>query len=115
MSATFQGFYSESNIDDYYRGLSATQALDDMAYSYDDTTHTYSCDDPAEGDGVGLWQATFDDYTSGVRLWSTIVVCRYGPNLWNRQPECPFSACLDTQCSTCATDWVADASPEPTV
>ena len=56
--------------------------------------------------GVGLWQFVVKNAKTSkdVVLHSVNTVCRYG-ELHAVPPKCPWNACLNGDCSVCASDW----------
>ena len=54
--------------------------------------------------GAGLWQWVVATSDGAAHSFSWHTVCRTG-ELSMREPECPFFACLNADCSECADDW----------
>lgn len=69
----------------------------------------------AQGDcqsgGVGLWQFVMQSNDGKSKIRTPHTVCRYG-NVkgaeYNQPPACPWNACLNEDCSECASDWNED-------
>ena len=57
-------------------------------------------DDPAVG--FFVWKVSTNDFKA--TAVESLGVCRYNTGYWNVAPSCPFAACMDMQCKTCA-DW----------
>ena len=57
-------------------------------------------------DGAGVWQWVYTTSDGAASAYSTHTVCRRG-DLSFIEPECPYFACLNADCSECASDWIA--------
>ena len=55
-------------------------------------------------EGAGLWQWVVSTEDCMTHSFSWHTVCRTGA-LAFEEPECPFFACLNADCSSCAEDW----------
>ena len=88
-----------------YRKSTEHSATSSMTYSFD-LTYKVSCTAKPGVEGVGLWQQVTEGTDSKFRAWDTKTICRYG-DMWNTAPACPYSACIDAECLTCADDWKA--------
>ena len=86
--------------------------IQSMAYSAksisSNTVVDLTCPERNDTDGslmdVGMWMYVVqsEDEQTTVSLPAT-KICRYGTQ-WNVMPECPYTACIDAQCSQCS-DW----------
>ena len=66
-----------------------------------------SCTEGAVSSGVGLWQWVTSRKDSSASAFSSHTVCRYGADVYDVAPACPWNACTDGSCTTCASDWKA--------
>ena len=70
-----------------------------------DKTVQVDCNDKGDTDGVGLWQWVVSSSDEESHVFSVHTICRYGSS-YNEPPKCPWNACLDGQCTICASDWM---------
>lgn len=80
----------------------ATKTTYDLEANVKMTVH---CPDPLDPQdtAVGYYMFMVDAPNRSSTAKPALGVCRYGA-LWNTAPECPFSACIDSQCTLCR-DW----------
>jgi len=52
---------------------------------------TITCNN--DSNGVGLWQWVVSTSDERSKANTALVVCRYGTGLWNKMPDCPYTAC----------------------
>ena len=66
------------------------------------------CPEPVDSmsTAIGYYIFVVDSPTRTATAKQALGVCRYGDGRWNVEPECPFSACVDSQCTICR-DWAA--------
>lgn len=101
----FEGSTESESLSQSYQA--SVQNDTEQTYSYDVSADIeVSCTAQAAADGVGLWQFVTETTDRASRVSTTHTVCRYGAN-YNHAPACPWNACLDGECNTCATDWRA--------
>ena len=73
-------------------------------YEYGYTTTT-SCTVPENSEyGAGLWQWVIATEDGATMSFTHHTVCRTG-ELFNREPECPYYACANADCSKCVENW----------
>ena len=66
---------------------------------------TTSCTVPAGSDGgAGLWQWVVSTEDGATMSFTHHTVCRTG-ELYNKEPECPYYACKNADCSECIPNW----------
>jgi|OM-RGC.v1.027559368 hypothetical protein len=71
-------------------------------------TATFTCEDVKEGEyGVGLWQFVTAAPDGSSYTYLPHYVCRYNEN-YNTPPDCPYTACLNGECTECDDSWMAD-------
>ena len=99
----FMGASESEKITESY---SATLMNDvQTTYSADfSISHTLTCTAPEEG-GVGFWQWKTKAFDGTSIVLTNHTLCRYGLDHYATPPECPWNACLDLECTQCATDW----------
>ena len=75
-------------------------------YGYDiGYTTTTSCTVPVgTSGGAGLWQWVVSTEDGATMSFSHHTVCRTG-ELFNKEPECPYYACANADCSQCTENW----------
>lgn len=98
------GFVSGSSSIEYSYAESLTHDVQ-TTYGLDYSIENYTtCTAENGGAGIFQWVVTTADYSIQAYTWHTI--CRTG-DLWNVEPDCPWSACTDAECLNCSTDWLA--------
>ena len=105
-SVSFLDFFSlGSKMSQEYAQSITEDVKSTQAYS---TTYSYSltCSNKAGIYDVGLWQWVTSTNDMKDSVYSIHTVCRYGEN-YNTPPVCPWNACLDGECTTCAEGWMA--------
>ena len=88
---------------------STTRRAAEQTYGYTEgQTIEVSCPTPRNPieEGVGYWVFVVESADRTSTATQALGVCRYGPGRWNVPPECPFAACIDSQCTQCR-DWMA--------
>lgn len=100
--------------DEKYHSLKVT--AEDSMTKNTTVVYTIECsgdkDSKSDHFGVGLWQWVTTSMDGKSRIMTPITVCRYGP-LFAQAPDCPFSACLNGDCSIC-DEWEENPDePEP--
>ena len=88
--------YSQTISNDTKRTYSANFSVD--------VPKTCTVKEGTEGVGLYQWYVATDHYSNVIR--STHSICRYGDMAF-KMPECPFPACIDAECLSCADDWQA--------
>jgi len=62
---------------------------------------TLTCDpvtDKADK-SVGMFVFSVETDDSSASVTQKLAICRYGVGKWNVPPECPFAACIDSECT----------------
>jgi len=98
-------------------GLSATETANIVPYEmatilHDNLVtmdfglvHEYvTCPLGESGEVPTLWQHVTMTADTSSTIYSSHVVCRYGENA-AVSPQCPWSACLDSECTECHNRW----------
>ena len=96
---------ASTKLSDTYRQETTESTGHSMTYSFD-VTYSVSCTAKPGQEGVGLWQQVTEGTDGKFRVWGTQTICRYG-DMWKTAPKCPYAACIDAECLTCADDWQA--------
>ena len=76
-------------------------------YSYDlgyETTTSCTVPPDCPEGGAGLWQWVVSTEDGATMSFTHHTVCRTG-TLYNQEPECPYYACANADCSQCEPDW----------
>ena len=71
--------------------------------------YTQLCTQDESGGGVGFWQWKTRSFDGKNRVHSKYVLCRYGEHAYV-PPACPWAACLNADCTECASDWKVASS-----
>lgn len=92
-----------------YETSQSTKKAAEQTYGYTtNNTIEVSCPTPNDpiNEGVGYWVFRVTNADKTTKATQALGVCRYGAGRWNKAPECPFAACIDSQCTQCR-DWKA--------
>lgn len=92
-------------ISNEHRQFAAEGATSMFSVSGEATYETY-CPDPWDplDNAVGYWVFSVTSHDGSIVSQNKGGICRYGEGYWNVSPECPFSACVNGDCTTCR-DW----------
>ena len=102
------GPYFDMTLKNTYENEAVNDAKATMSYS-ETITVLITCTPDKSDKGVGLFQWTVGSpgLASLSNVYTKHTVCRYGSE-WQTTPQCPWNACLDASCSSCAEDCKAD-------
>ena len=105
MGVNFYMVRAGEGISDTYTDEIIDDAKSTYSMNVDEVVNVECSAKPQGDDGVGLWQwvVTSEDQESSVL--SVHTVCRYGTD-YNKPPKCPWNACLNGECTVCASDWM---------
>ena len=84
------------------------KAATDMFTADATLTRTFSCPTSlshSAKNGVGMYLYVVENSEKTVMSVTAEMICRYGEGYWNKEPECPFSACIDLECKNCEDGW----------
>lgn len=71
-------------------------------HSYDETL-TVPCK-ADNGASLYQWVTTTGEPGERISVWGEAILCRTG-EYFNKDPECPWSYCEDSECRTCKDEW----------
>ena len=102
-SFEFDGIGGSDTISESYsyQLTTATESTYSMSMS---ASITVTCQQ-TDGGQIGLWQWITESSDATSKAFTALAVCRSGDGIWNKAPECPYTACYNGDCTICENGW----------